>query len=177
MADTAAMGRAIREARLQKGMSLGQLAAAVGRSSSSVRRWERGEVPPAIGVVDQLADVLDLDPDDLKAMRPVAEDEVRVVEAVSEAPAPAVKPTTLEQPKVTAPASEAVSAPEPATRGFLGDTAAALRDMTADWSGWIRGMLTAVAVILMLIVLVWALGQLFDALRAIWDGFDTGTSL
>jgi transcriptional regulator with XRE-family HTH domain len=176
MADTAAMGRAIREARLQKGMSLGQLAAAVGRSSSSVRRWERGEVPPAIGVVDQLADVLDLDPEELKAMRPAAEDDVRVVEAVSEAQAPAVKPSTLEQPKVTAPAPEVPAPTTPAPRGFLGDTAAALRDMTADWSGWIRGLLTAVVVIVMLIVLVWALGQLFDALRVIWDGFDTGTS-
>jgi len=175
MADTAAMGRAIREARLQKGMSLGQLAAAVGRSSSSVRRWERGEVPPAIGVVDQLADVLDLDPDALKALRPAAEDQVGVVEVVSGSKVPAVKPTTLEQPAAAPSAPEAAASP-PASRGFLGDTLAALREMTSDWSGWIRGILTFVVLVVMVIVLVWALGQLFDALREIWDGFDAGTS-
>ena len=49
------MGRTIREARLARGRSLSQLAAAVGRSSSSVRRWERDEVPPAIGIIDELA--------------------------------------------------------------------------------------------------------------------------
>jgi transcriptional regulator with XRE-family HTH domain len=175
MADTAAMGRAIREARLQKGMSLGQLAAAVGRSSSSVRRWERGEVPPAIGVVDQLADVLDLDPDALKALRPAVEDEVAVAEAVPDATEPRIKPTTLEQP-AAAPSTPETSASPPGSRGFLGDTAAALREMTSDWSGWIRGVLTFVVLVLMVIVLVWALGQLFDALRAIWDSFDAGTS-
>ncbi|KAA3636310.1 MAG: XRE family transcriptional regulator, partial [Armatimonadetes bacterium] len=55
MDDSASLGRFIRESRLKKGMSLGQLAASIGRSSSSVRRWERDEVAPAITVMPALA--------------------------------------------------------------------------------------------------------------------------
>ena len=46
MNEATSMGRFIRESRLQQGMSLGQLAASIGRSPSSVRRWERDEVAP-----------------------------------------------------------------------------------------------------------------------------------
>jgi transcriptional regulator with XRE-family HTH domain len=177
MVDATAMGRMIREARLRKGMSLGQLAAAVGRSSSSVRRWERGEVPPAIGLVDQLAEVLDLDPAELRDARPEATgpsadadpapetDEVRNVTA-EQTPVPAVEPEEETDPAPVARAE----------RGFLGDVVVAIRDLTSDWSGWIRGVATAVVLIVMLIILIWALGQLVDGLRQIWDSFDAGTT-
>lgn len=54
-------GQTIREARLAKGLSLGQLASTVGRTASSVRRWEKDEAYPTSAVLDQLADLLDID--------------------------------------------------------------------------------------------------------------------
>jgi transcriptional regulator with XRE-family HTH domain len=176
MTDAIAMGRAIREARLRKGMSLGQLASAVGRSSASVRRWERGEVPPAIGLIDDLAEVLDLDPDELRRMRPQPQDEGEG-EGVDDETPPRV--TTAEQPLVPVADPPAISqeAPTRAPRGFLGDLGLALRELTSGWSGWIRGLLTAAILIVMLFVLIWALGELVGALHEIWDSFDTGSSV
>ena len=100
MSDTVALGRLIRESRLKQGMSLGQLAAAVGRSSSSVRRWERGEVPPAAGIIDDLASALDIDADELRRLRP------QPVTAVAQAPSPeavasAAAATQVEQERPT----------------------------------------------------------------------------
>ena len=167
------MGRAIREARLRKGMSLGQLAAAVGRSSSSVRRWERGEVPPAIGVVDELASVLDLDPDELRDLRPQAPPEPEggddVVAPTAKDDLDAIAAIPLVHPPVD-------DAPSRSERGFFGDVVAAFGDLTKNWSGWIRGLLTVLVLLVMLVILVWALGQLGDALREIWDSFDAGSS-
>lgn len=169
MTDTIALGRLIRESRLKKGLSLGQLAAAVGRSSSSVRRWERGEVAPAIAVVDDLAEALDLEPEVLRAARP---------SPVSDS---SVRPTTIEQPIVPeepqAPPEQQPAPQEPvAGRGMFGDVVEAVRNAGASWSGWLRGALTAGMLIVMLIVLIWAVGELFTALGDVWDSFDTGGS-
>ena len=65
MSDPRTFGQAVREARLAKGMSMGQLATSVERSTASVRRWERDEGVPAKGVVNELAAVLDLSEDDV----------------------------------------------------------------------------------------------------------------
>jgi len=54
-------GQIIREARLAHGLSLGQLASAVGRTASSVRRWEKDDAMPTAAVLDQLADLLEID--------------------------------------------------------------------------------------------------------------------
>jgi transcriptional regulator with XRE-family HTH domain len=169
MTDTVALGRLIRESRLKKGLSLGQLAAAVGRSSSSVRRWERGEVAPAIAVIDDLATALDLEPDVLRDARPTP---------VSE---PEKRRTTVEQPVVVekppgplapqAPPKESVT-----QRGVLGDVLEAVRSAGASWSGWLRGALTAGLLIVMLIVFIWAFGELLTALGQVWDSFDAGSS-
>lgn len=171
--DPTTMGRTIREARLRKGMSLGQLAAAVGRSSSSVRRWERGEVPPAIGVVDQLATVLDLDPDELRGLRPQTppqpegdDDAVSWEEAGDPDAIGAI-------PLIPPPVDDTPSRSE---RGFFGDVLAAFGDLTRNWSGWVRGLLTLAVLLVMLVILVWALGQLAGALREIWDSFDAGST-
>lgn len=185
MSDSTAMGRAIREARLARGMSLSQLAAAVGRSSSSVRRWERGEVPPAIGIIDDLAGALDLDPDDLRALRPGTsmpdgigpspeKDAGATGDGGSGSSAPRA-PIDLDRVPVIAPP------PEPETArvrppGFVADVVAVLRGLTESWSGWIRGLLTAGVLIVMAIVLVWVLAELAQALGEIWDSFDAGGS-
>ncbi|RPI26294.1 MAG: XRE family transcriptional regulator, partial [Actinobacteria bacterium] len=68
MTTTSTLGALIRESRLAKGMSMGQLASAVGRTAASVRRWERDEVVPGADVVERLAAVLELDLDDLAAL-------------------------------------------------------------------------------------------------------------
>lgn len=173
MSDATAMGRTIREARLAQGMSLSQLAAAVGRSSSSVRRWERGEVPPAIGIIDDLATALDLDPDELRALRPSLEQAEEAQagppdepELIDVAEVPVVSQGVDDQPTVESPAKPP---------SFFADVLEAFRSATRSWSSWIRGALTAGVLLVMAIVLIWAMGELFDALGRIWDSFDAGS--
>lgn len=175
MNEALAIGRAIREARLEKGLSLGQLAAAVGRSSSSVRRWERGEVPPAIGIIDDLARVLELDPDELRSLRPEP-DPVTVHDAL-DTPAPATPIDVIPRIESTGPAFEPPPQADAGAAGrrppgFLGDVVEVVRGATAGWTGWIRGLLTFAVLLVMAIILVWALGELFEALGEIWDSFD-----
>lgn len=175
------MGRTIREARLARGMSLSQLAAAVGRSSSSVRRWERDEVPPAIGIIDELAEALEIDPDRLRALRPgpLGSDSEEpeagslsrpdgVPESLDLDRVPIVAPPA----SVEGPTEAAASGPRPP--GFVSDVIEVLRGATESWSGWIRGGLTAIVLILMAILLIWALGELASALGQVWDSFETG---
>ena len=183
MMDTLAMGRMIREARLAKGMSLGQLAAAVGRSSASVRRWERGEVAPAIGIIDDLARVLDIDADELRSQRPSAGEQEEPSLSGSQGDTDmvgAARPSTFEH-DVVAPAQspartdETVAVPE-RSGGIVADAVDAVRHATSGWGGWIRGLLTAVVLITMALILFWALGQLASAVGEIWDSFDTGAT-
>ena len=189
------LGRLIRESRLKKGMSLAQLAAAVGRSSSSVRRWERGEVPPAKAIMGDLASALDLDESQLDELRPSSSNhlpqsdgDASLGDGQVSSEGRAVRPdgrkhTTLEQPIVAPDAgalppngSPATTGPSPdssrSSSGLVGDIVASYRAWTEDWSGWIRGGLTLALLIVMLVVLIWAIGELLDALGEIWDSFD-----
>lgn len=175
MNDALAIGRAIREARLERGMSLGQLAAAVGRSSSSVRRWERGEVPPAIGIIDDLARVLELDPDELRSLRSDPDPVTELAEP--DTPSPATPIDVIPRIESTGAAFELaqqsdVEAPTKRPPGFLGDVVEVVRGATASWTGWIRGLLTLGVLLVMAIILVWALGELFEGLGEIWNSFD-----
>ncbi len=170
------LGRLIRESRLKKGMSLGQLASAVGRSSSSVRRWERGEVAPAIGILPDLARVLDLAESDLHQLRPTS--------GTDSVPDPDPGGT---QPDDVAPASngasnfatssfpEALAVGESSRpSGLLGDLWKAVFGSRELWIGWARGVMTAVALIAMAVALVWALRELLTALGDVIDSFGTG---
>jgi len=172
------LGMLIRESRLKQGMSLGQLAAAVGRSSSSVRRWGRGEVAPAIGIVPGLARVLELDESSLSELRP----------SPIEAPGEETDQhelegqlTTIEDAVLKAPIVDAgsvsrapvVSAEAP-SRGFVADMKEAVFGQKDSWIGWARGAFTVVALIAMLVVLIWAIGELADAVGDIWNSFETG---
>lgn len=180
MDNTIELGRRIRESRLKKGMSLSQLAAEVGRSSSSVRRWERGEVPPAKSVMPVLAGALDIDEAELEELRPAP----RIAAQEHTAGGQVTKgPDTLEQPAVVpavpreaAPVEISdVSDPEaPATkqRGFFEDIGVAWRSLTKEWAGWIRALATIAVLVALLVVLVWAVGELFSALSEVWDSFD-----
>ncbi len=61
------IGELIRERRLARGLSLGQLATAVGRTAATVRAWERGQHSPAHDVLGRLAVALEVDEDELEA--------------------------------------------------------------------------------------------------------------
>lgn len=177
----------IREARLEKSMSLGQLASAVGRSSSSVRRWERGEVAPAASVVPKLAAVLGIDIQSLRdeeATRTVDSDKATSEDKATpeDDKATTGRVSTVEQPVITGkdaspPAPQTVPAMTPSSEvGRLSTVWASVTKGGQGWMGWIRGALTVVALAVMLFVLVWALGELFSALGSVLDSFDVGSN-
>lgn len=101
MSDPRTFGQAVREARLAKGMSMGQLATSVERSTASVRRWERDEGVPAKGVVNELAAVLDLSEDD--------------VGLIAEEPDRADPPPPPQRPATPPPPTPSHATPAPAT--------------------------------------------------------------
>lgn len=139
---------------------MGQLAAAVERSTASVRRWERDQGVPTETVVQDLADVLDLD-----------ESELAVLSAASPPPPPAVPPRgePSEATRATS-ASTANTAPQTATApdvdsGWL----APLRDPDKPWLGYLRAGLTVVVLLALGWVLIWALGGFLEAFGDVWE--------
>ena len=180
MDDSLTLGRLIRESRLERGLSLGQLASKVGRSSSSVRRWERDEVAPAIGILPDLAAALELDEEELQRLRPGVTAEVSDPSQSSEEP---ITRSTIEGETVS---NGSVAKPQPAEvhtngasksgGGLFHDVSQAFFGSKSLWIGWVRGIMTAVVLIVLVIVLMWALGELFDALREVLDSFDVGTA-
>lgn len=182
MTTYAELGALIREARLEKGMSLGQLASAVGRSSSSVRRWERGEVAPAASVLPKLSAILDIDPQGLHhdevtpATEPEPEDDTPAGDSEG------VSVSTVEQPVIEsddapAPLAEPVSPPAPTgDGGIFAEAWNVIVRSGHGWKGWIRGVVTLAVLIVMLLVLVWAVGELINALGQVLDSFDVGSN-
>ncbi|MEN8114022.1 MAG: helix-turn-helix transcriptional regulator [Actinomycetota bacterium] len=159
MTDGRTFGQTVREARLAKSMSMGQLAAAVERSTASVRRWERDEGMPADVVVEKLAAVLDVDFDGVEP--PPIAPEIEQVPIVTQPPPDATRPTA-------APASgfatqtglQAVT-----RRGLLAE----IRDPSKPWLGYIRATLTVALLIILAWVLIWAAGNLAGAVGDIWE--------
>ena len=171
MDEPQSLGRFIRQARLDRGMSLGQLAGEIGRSSSSVRRWERDEVAPALTVMPVLAEVLEIDVVELESRRPSAASndlEPEEVEASTDGP------STIEQKAVVPEPAPVPDQPSTSRLGLFGDMWAALFEGKDSWIGWARGIATAVAVIVLLVVFVWAAGELVAALKQVWDSLGTG---
>jgi len=200
MATPQELGVLIREARLAKGMSLGQLASAVGRSSSSVRRWERGEVAPAASVLPKLAAILEIDGggvgDDGDSAKGESQGEPSEGEPSEGEPSEGepsegerAEPTgsdgrvaTVEQPEVVGadpPDVEHEAPSQPLAKtggGIFTDVWRVLTRGGRGWEAWIRGLLTAAVLVVMLFVMIWALGELFDALAAVLDSFDVGSN-
>jgi hypothetical protein len=203
MSDARTFGRAVREARLAKGLSMGQLATAVHRSTASVRRWERDEGIPAAAIMDDLSNALDLTPDDLALVGndpaaltppPIHVTTPPPIHTTTPPPVrttspPPIHTTTPPSPRTTTPppmrrtpiqaSSQATQAaasrvtgvaavvePE-ATRvkGWLAD----LYDPDQPWLGYLRAALTVIVLIVLMWLLVWALGGLFDALGEFWE--------
>lgn len=112
MSDPRTFGQAVRQARLAKGMSMGQLATSVERSTASVRRWERDEGVPAKSIIDDLAAVLDLSDDDLAL---IAGEPVHAATRAPGAPSPANQAPATPAPVIPAPSTPAPSTPAPST--------------------------------------------------------------
>jgi hypothetical protein len=182
MSDPRTFGQAVRDARLAKGMSMGQLAASVERSTASVRRWERDEGVPAKDIIDELVNVLDLTDDDLALM---------AGEPVNRAPRPAEPHSTTPPPPTPAPTpatprpplSDASQATQAAGNRVTGAVAvteqapagvkgwfAELYNPANPWLGYLRAALTVVVMVVLAWILVWALAELFGAVGEIWDG-------
>jgi len=187
MSDPRTFGQAVREARLAKGMSMGQLATSVERSTASVRRWERDEGVPAKGIINELAAVLDLSEDDvaLIAMEPA--------HAAPPPPAPATPAPATPRGPTSAPSTPAPSTPAPPSAASQATQAAGSRvagvvavsepaptgikswlaelyNPANPWLGYLRAALTVVVLIVLAWILVWALAGLFGAVGEIWDG-------
>ncbi|MEN8234836.1 MAG: helix-turn-helix transcriptional regulator [Actinomycetota bacterium] len=159
MSEGRTFGQAVREARLAKGLSMGQLAAAVERSTASVRRWERDEGLPAEAVVEKLTNVLNLDsgPFDLPDVAP----EIERVPIVKEPPPDATRPTAASASGfVTQTGLQAVT-----RRGLMAE----IRDPSKPWLGYIRATLTTVVLLLLAWVLLWAVGNLVGSVGEIWE--------
>lgn len=171
MDDSHSLGRFIRQSRLDRGMSLGQLAGEIGRSSSSVRRWERDEVAPALTVMPVLAEALQVDVGELEKRRPGSADEPE--ESNGPADDSEHRSSTIEQPAVPAQGVATTEEPSSSRLGLFGDMWAALTEGKDSWIGWARGIATVVVVIILLIVFVWAVGELFSALSDVWDSLGT----
>ena len=184
MDDPEALGTLIRSSRLDKGLSLGQLASAVGRSSSSVRRWERGEVTPAATVVPDLAGALDLDEDELLSMVQSAHPGPSLVpdEVATDDATPGVE-STIEDDVVVAEEAQYFDTPSPTStppvqrqQGRIGRLSSAVFGKRDSWIGWVRGILTALALFFLFMGLIWAFGELVIALREVMDSFSAGTN-
>ena len=166
MSDPRTFGQVVRQARLAKGMSMGQLATSVERSTASVRRWERDEGVPAKEVIGQLATVLSLDEADLALIG---------AEPVPPAPPPPVapprspaqgpsQPTQMGASRVTGVVP--VTEPEPTgVKGWI----STLYDPGNPWLGYLRAALTVVILLILAWLLVWALAGLFESVGEMWD--------
>ncbi len=160
MSDRRTFGQTVREARLAKGMSMGQLAAAVERSTASVRRWERDQGVPTETVVQDLIAVLNLDEAETAAL------------AAAPVPAAAAPPRPSEPSDATratfASATHTTwqaAPPSDGTSGWL----ASLRDPEKPWLGYLRAALTVVVLLVLAWVLIWALGGFLNAFGDVWE--------
>jgi transcriptional regulator with XRE-family HTH domain len=186
----------IREARLERHLSMGQLAAAVDRSTASVRRWERDDGLPSPDVVDILILRLDLDPDEVAAALAPAVDEpveqeieqgdpidvvplADVAEAVEAGPMewkqPAIEPLPAPPPTprpvtlAPAPTMWATASQPVAVIERDQNFLQVLRDPDKPWLGYIRAALTVAVLVGLVWVLLWAVPEFFDAFGKMWD--------
>ncbi len=159
--DRRTFGQTIREARLAKGMSMGQLAAAVERSTASVRRWERDQGVPAATVVHELTVVLNLDEAETVALAAAPLPDAPPPPSPPAEPSDATRATSVP----TTSAAPSVIPPTDQSTGWV----SALRDPEKPWLGYLRATLTVVILLILAWVLIWALGGFLDAYSEIWE--------
>lgn len=157
-------------------MSLGQLAGRVGRTAASVRRWERDESVPSDEVRERLAEVLGLSAAELHRLAEGTTPTVPPSSAPSEPPprAEADPPTPSSGTSAGIPAAAPTSAPgtsAPTGPGRLGELWRRLENLEEPWLSYLRATLTLVGLLGLLVVLLWALGELSAALGEFLRGF------
>jgi len=190
-------GQIVREARLERHLSMGQLAAAVDRSTASVRRWERDDGLPTPEVIDTLVVRLGLDPDEVNDALAATRGEDEQLEPLITAPVEAGDPIDVvpvvdvvesagaewEQPNIVAPpppqpVASAVTPPPSAWPTASATVAVVeqdqnilqvLRDPDRPWLGYIRAALTLLVLGGLVWVLWWAVPEFFDAFGEMWD--------
>ena len=136
-------GELVREHRLALRLSISDLAARVDRSEATVRSWERGESrPTADSAFVALAAAIKVDEMELRA-------------AAGQA---------LPEPETKPPRPRRRIRPTPPTHlpSYRDDR----REMIVYW---IRAALTAVALIAMVVILIWALGGLADQIGGLFE--------
>jgi len=166
MSDGKTFGQAVREARVAKGMSMGQLAAAVERSTASVRRWEKGEGMPSDTVVQRVLSVLDINDGEYTVV------DAQVVDAGAGRDAPGRVSESMRATSVAA--GRAAVREEPAADDAPGPLKRFL-DPEKPWLGYLRALLTIITLGLLAWLLIWAAGGLLDAVDAIWQSLWSGS--
>jgi transcriptional regulator with XRE-family HTH domain len=161
MTDRRTFGQAVREARLAKGMSMGQLAAAVERSTASVRRWERDQGVPTETVVQELIVVLNLDEAETQALAAAPPPIAPPTPQPDEEPSQATRATSA---SMTNTASTTVQ-PSSGRDGLL----SSLRDPEKPWLGYLRAALTVIILLVLAWVLIWALRGFLVAFGDVWE--------
>lgn len=84
MSDPNTLGSIVRRRRLESGYSLGQLASKVGKTAAEVRAWERDAELPEHGILDRLAETLELDVSEIRAKVAEAQEEAAREAATAE---------------------------------------------------------------------------------------------
>jgi transcriptional regulator with XRE-family HTH domain len=167
MSDGKTFGQAVREARLAKGMSMGQLAASVERSTASVRRWERDEGMPAATVMQDLLVVLDLDETDYTTAN---------LPGPPAAVVPTPSPSVSDSMRATSLAASSTAVAEGSPSGVPTGRMDRFLDPDGPWLKYTRAGLTVVTLLLLAWLAIWALGGLADAVGSIWGSLWSGSS-
>ncbi|MCH8130591.1 MAG: helix-turn-helix transcriptional regulator [Acidobacteria bacterium] len=191
-------GQMVREARLERHLSMGQLAAAVDRSTASVRRWERDEGLPSEDAIETLILRLGLDRadvenalaehrgDDPEAAVIGEGDPIDVVPLADVAVAvgagavvdwqppevaePSEPQPTPAQPRTAPPAPIWPTASVPVEVVTQDQTLLqTIRDPDRPWLGYIRAVLTIAVLAGLAWILVWAIPEFLDAFGEVWD--------
>lgn len=184
-------GEIIQRRRAELGLTQAQLAERIGRTSSTVQRWERGVATPPKSLLPTLATALQVSERDLGVA--FGRETAPPVEAVEtptsqpsdgaevEAPREASGAIAIEeQPTMAVPASAPVaSAPQakrrsPMRRAPAVDSAEGLSYIERPQQRYrylLRATLTVVVGIVLLFILFWAFGELRTAIGDVWDLF------
>ncbi len=185
----------IQRRRVELGLSQAQLGERLGRAASTVRRWERGDASPPESIMATLASALQVSERDLAVAfgaddpgpepQPNPQPEpARVSAAVEDqptvaAPAPAASAVDRAGQKAAAASSTVASPPQQRRRSprlrapalATNEGLSYLEDSRQRVRYWIRAALTIVVGIILLLILVWAVGELGAAIGEVWSLF------
>jgi len=192
-------GQMVREARLERHLSMGQLAAAVDRSTASVRRWERDEGLPSEDAIETLILRLGLDRadvDDALAEHRGEDAEAAVIgegDPIDVVPLADVAMAVgagavvdIQPPEVAEPSEPQPTPAQPRTvapPALIWPTASVpvevvrqdqtllqtIRDPDRPWLGYIRAVLTIALLAGLGWILLWAVPEFLDAFGEVWD--------